>query len=66
MDRLFAMERHRDGSRVEFFSEVRNGKTVYIIREAGGASQDSVTNDRDAMDAFRQGLLRDGYMQMPF
>ena len=66
MDKLFVFERQRDGKRVEFFSEQRSGKTVYIIREAGGASQDSVTNDRDAMDAFRQGLLRDGYMQMPF
>jgi hypothetical protein len=66
MEKLFVLERARDGKRVEFYSEVRSGKSVYIIREAGGASQDSVTNDRDAMDAFRQGLLRDGYMQMPF
>ena len=66
MDRLFALERHRDGKRVEFYSEDRNGKTVYIIREAGGQSQDSVTSDRASIDAFRDGLLRDGYMQAPF
>ena len=66
MDRMYALERQRDGKRVEFYSETRNNTLTYIIREAGGASQDSVTADRGAVDAFREGLIRDGYMQMPF
>lgn len=66
MDRLYALERRRDGKRVEFYSELRNDKLVYIIREGGGQSQDSVTRDQMAVEAFREGLLRDGYMQLPF
>ncbi|MBV9121502.1 MAG: hypothetical protein JOZ39_12405 [Chloroflexi bacterium] len=65
MNKVYVFERKRDGKRVEFSSEYRNGKVVYIIHEAGGQSQDSVTSDLAAVDAFREGLLRDGYMQIP-
>ena len=65
MEKMFAMSRRRDNKRVEFFCELRNGRMVYIIREEGMESQDSVTHDRAAVDAFRDGLLRDGYMEMP-
>jgi hypothetical protein len=65
VDKLYIMERTRDGKRVEFYSELRGGKMTYIIREHSNESQDSVTTDRSAIDTFREGLLRDGYMQMP-
>jgi len=66
MDKLWVLERARDGKRVEFYTELRNGRTVYIIREPGGQSQDSVTNDEASARAFRDGLIHDGYMKMPF
>jgi hypothetical protein len=66
MERLFVLQRARDQKRVEFYSEIRNGKTMYIIREVGAASQDSMTDDRDVMEVFRQRLLRDGYMEGSF
>jgi len=65
MDTLFVLERARDGKRVDFYVELRGGKMTYIIREHGNESQDSVTTDRSAVDTFREGLLRDGYMEMP-
>ena len=63
MDKLYALERAADGKRVEFFSELRKGKLTYIIREASGASQDSVTTDPEMVKEFRQHLLRDGYLE---
>ncbi len=66
MTRLFVMSRARDSKRVEFFSETRNGKETFIIREMGLASQDSVTSDPDAMQLYRQRLLSDGYMESKF
>ena len=66
MDRLFVMSRARDGKRVEFYSETRNDKQTFIIREVGLTSQDSVTTDPDAMEIYRQRLLADGYMQTSF
>ena len=65
MDKLYTMQRARDGKRVEFYSELRAGKLTYIIRENSNESQDSVTTDRSAIETFREGLLREGYMQMP-
>jgi len=65
MNRLYILERTRDGKRVEFYSEFRNGKQTYIIREMDGKSQDSVTTDLEVVAAFRQRLLRDGYLQVP-
>ena len=62
---MYTLTRAKDGRRVEFYNELRNGHTVYIIRE-GAASQDSVTPDKDAVDAFREGLIRDGFIQAPF
>jgi hypothetical protein len=66
MDRLFVMSRARDHKRVEFYSEIRNDKKTFIIREVGLTSQDSVTTDPDAMEIYRQRLLGDGYMQTSF
>ena len=63
MDKLYALERPRDGKRMEFYSDTRRGKLTYIIRDAGGASQDSVTTDPDMVKEFRQHLLRDGYVE---
>lgn len=57
------MLRARDNKRVEFFTEMRNGKKTYIIREIGAASQDSVTTDPDAMQIYRDRLLAEGYME---
>lgn len=65
MDKLYALVRPRDGRRTEFYSEMRKGKLTYIIREAGGASQDSVTTDPDMVKEFRLHLLRDGYVEAP-
>jgi len=65
MDRLYVLQRARDGKRFDFYKETRGDKLTFIIREQGLGSQDSVTTDRTAIEAFRQGLLRDGYMQMP-
>lgn len=65
MDKLWVLERARDGKRFEFYKEIRSGKLTYIIREHGLSSQDSLTTDRMAIEHFKQGLLRDGYMQMP-
>jgi hypothetical protein len=65
MDKLYTFERAQDGKRVEFYSEVRKGKLTYIIREAKGASQDSITTDPDMVKEFRQHLLRDGYLEAP-
>jgi hypothetical protein len=62
MDKLYVMERAHDRKRVEFYSETRKGKLTYIIREAGGASQDSVTTDPEMVKAFREHLLSDGYL----
>ena len=58
------LERAQDGKRVEFYSDVRKGELTYIIREAGGASQDSVTTDPDMVKEFRQRLLREGYLEI--
>jgi hypothetical protein len=63
MDKLYVLERVHDGRRVEFYSDLRKGELTYIIREAGGASQDSVTTDPDMVKEFRQRLLRDGYLE---
>jgi hypothetical protein len=65
VEKLYVLERARDGKRFEFFKEMRGGKLTYIIRERGLSSQDSETTDRLAIEHFRQGLLRDGFMQMP-
>ena len=64
MDRLYVLERAQDGKRVEFYSEVRQGKLTYIIRESRGPSQDSVTTDPQMVKDFRQHLLGDGYLQV--
>ena len=63
MDKLYVLERAQDGKRVEFYSDVRKGELAYIIRETGGASQDSVTTDPDMVKEFRQRLLREGYLE---
>ncbi|HLY64271.1 MAG TPA: hypothetical protein VKU60_01960 [Chloroflexota bacterium] len=65
MDRMYVLERARDGKRFEFYRELKGDRESYIIREAGLSSQDSVTTDKGAVEAFREGLLHDGYMQMP-
>ena len=65
MDRLYVLERARDGKRFDFYKEQRGDKLTYIIREHGLGSQDSITTDRMAVEAFKQSLLRDGYLQMP-
>ena len=66
MDKLWAYQRSRDKRRVEFYSELRGGRQTFIIREAGGQSQDSVTTDRSALDAFRERLLQEGYSLTPW
>jgi hypothetical protein len=66
VDKLYALERARDRMRVEFYKEERAGKMNYIIRETGHGSQDSVTTDPDAIAFFRQRLIDDGYMEVPF
>jgi hypothetical protein len=63
MDKLYVLERAHDSKRVEFYSELRKGKLTYIIREASGPSQDSVTTDPDMVKEFRQRLLHDGFLE---
>lgn len=60
------MSRARDNRRFEFFSDTRGGKDVYVIREVSAASQDSVTPDRDTIEAFKASLLSEGYMETSF
>ena len=64
MHTMWILERARDRKRVEFYSDLRDGKQTYIIRELG-ESQDSVTTDAEVVRDFRQRLLHDGYMQAP-
>ena len=64
MHTMWILERARDHKRVEFYSDLRDGKQTYIIRELG-ESQDSVTTDAEVVRDFRQRLLHDGYMQAP-
>ena len=64
MHTMWILERARDHKRVEFYSDLRDGKPTYVIRELG-ESQDSVTTDAEVVRDFRQRLLHDGYMQAP-
>jgi hypothetical protein len=48
---------------VEFYSDARGGKDVYIIREVSATSQDSVTSDPETVQAFRATLLREGFLE---
>jgi hypothetical protein len=64
MEKLYALERARDGKRVEFFSDTRNGKRTFVIREVGAKSQDSVTDDPDMLQEYRRRLIADGYLEV--